>query len=139
MARTRGMSTKTGLPTGATYVFVNMLRKLREEFSPEYSGGCVRCLARPLSATSRPAPITKVRKFDLKTQTFQEVDYGGYKANRSEMPADLVQQVPYVAALSRPTESRFSSTKGYEADDLIGTLAPQGGRNEFLHRVRRFQ
>ena len=36
MARQRGMSTKTGLPTAATYVFVNMLRKLRDDFSPEY-------------------------------------------------------------------------------------------------------
>ena len=36
MARQRGMTTKTGLPTAATYVFVNMLRKLREDFSPEY-------------------------------------------------------------------------------------------------------
>ena len=36
MARQRGMSTKTGLPTAATYVFVNMLRKLREDFAPEY-------------------------------------------------------------------------------------------------------
>ena len=36
MARQRPMSTKTGLPTAATYVFVNMLRKLRDDFSPEY-------------------------------------------------------------------------------------------------------
>ena len=36
MARQRPMSTKTGLPTAAIYVFVNMLRKLRDDFSPEY-------------------------------------------------------------------------------------------------------
>ncbi len=42
MARQRPMSTKTGLPTAATYVFVNMLRKLREDFSPRISGGCIR-------------------------------------------------------------------------------------------------
>ena len=36
MARQRPMSTKTGLPTAATFVFVNMLRKLRDDFSPEY-------------------------------------------------------------------------------------------------------
>jgi DNA polymerase-1 len=36
MARQRPMSTKTGVPTAATYVFVNMLRKLRDDFSPEY-------------------------------------------------------------------------------------------------------
>ncbi len=36
MARQRPMSTKTGLPTSATYVFVNMLNKLRKDFAPEY-------------------------------------------------------------------------------------------------------
>ena len=37
-----------------------------------------------------------MRKFDAKTQTFVEVEYDGYKANRAEMPADLAQQVPYI-------------------------------------------
>ena len=39
MARQRPMSTKTGIPTAATYVFVNMLRKLRADFNPEYLAG----------------------------------------------------------------------------------------------------
>ena len=95
MARQRGMSTKTGMPTAATYVFVNMLRKLREDFSPEYLAA-VFDVAAPTFRDQQAEAITKVRKFDLKTQTFQEVEYDGYKANRSEMPAELAQQVPYI-------------------------------------------
>src|SRR6185295_12076657 len=95
MARQRGMTTKTGLPTAATYVFVNMLRKLREDFSPEYLAA-VFDVAAPTFRDTEAEAVTKVRRFDLKTQTFQEVEYHGYKANRSEMPAELVQQVPYI-------------------------------------------
>ena len=40
--------------------------------------------------------LTTVRRFDLKTQTFQEVEYQGYKANRAEMPGELAQQLPYI-------------------------------------------
>ena len=47
-------------------------------------------------AISRPEAITSVRRFDLKTQTFQEIEYHGYKANRTEMPGDLAQQLPYI-------------------------------------------
>jgi DNA polymerase-1 len=82
MARQRGMTTKTGLPTAAAYVFVNMLRKLREDFSPEYLAA-VFDVAAPTFRDQEAEAITKVRKFDLKTQTFQEVEYRGYKANRS--------------------------------------------------------
>src|SRR4029077_15655582 len=95
MARQRGMSTKTGLPTAATYVFVNMLRKLREDFSPEYLAA-VFDVAAPTFRDQEAEAVTKVRKFDIKTQTFQEVAYRGYKSNRSEMPAELVQQLPYI-------------------------------------------
>ncbi|MGA8309072.1 MAG: PIN domain-containing protein, partial [Terriglobales bacterium] len=84
MSRQRGMSTKTGLPTAATYVFVNMLRKLRDDFSPEYLAA-VFDVAAPTFRDQEAEAVTKVRKFDIKTQTFQEVAYHGYKANRSEM------------------------------------------------------
>src|ERR1044071_10037164 len=93
MARQRGMSTKTGLPTAATYVFVNMLRKLRDDFSPEYLAA-VFDVSAPTFRSQQAKDFTSVRRFDLKTQTFQEIEYHGYKANRKEMPGDLVQQVP---------------------------------------------
>src|SRR5438445_13206184 len=79
MARQRGMSTKTGLPTAATYVFVNMLRKLRDDFSPEYLAA-VFDVAAPTFRDQQAGQITTVRRFDLKTQTFQAIEYRGYKA-----------------------------------------------------------
>jgi DNA polymerase-1 len=122
MARQRGMSTKTGLPTAATYVFVNMLRKLRDDFSPEYLAA-VFDVAAPTFRDQQAQEITSVRKFDLKTQTFQEIQYHGYKANRVQMPADLAQQVPYIRRALEAYRIPILELGGYEADDVIGTLA----------------
>src|SRR6266481_9179330 len=131
MARQRGMSTKTGLPTAATYVFVNMLRKLREDFSPEYLAA-VFDVAAPTFRDQEAEAITKVRRFDLKTQTFQEVEYRGYKANRSEMPAELVQQVPYIRRALEAYRIPILELAGYEADDVIGTLARKAAAQQYL-------
>jgi DNA polymerase-1 len=131
MARTRGMSTKTGVPTAATYVFVNMLRKLREDFSPEYLAA-VFDVAAPTFRDQEAEAITKVRKFDIKTQTFQETEYRGYKANRSEMPAELVQQVPYIRRALEAYRIPILELSGYEADDVIGTLARKAAAQSYL-------
>jgi len=122
MARQRGMSTKTGLPTAATYVFVNMLRKLRDDFSPEYLAA-VFDVAAPTFRDQQAEGLTSVRRFDLKTQTFQEIEYHGYKANRKEMPGDLVQQLPYIRRALEAYRIPILELGGYEADDVIGTLA----------------
>jgi DNA polymerase-1 len=122
MARQRGMSTKTGLPTAATYVFVNMLRKLRDDFSPEYLAA-VFDVATPTFRDQQAEGLTSVRRFDLKTQTFQEVEYQGYKANRKEMPGDLAQQLPYIRRALEAYRIPILELGGYEADDVIGTLA----------------
>ena len=122
MSRQRPMSTKTGIPTAATYVFVNMLRKLRDDFSPEFLAA-VFDLSAPTFRDTQAGAITKVRKFDIKTQTFKEIEYGGYKANRTEMPGDLVQQVPYIRRALEAYGIPILQSEGYEADDLIGTLA----------------
>ena len=122
MARQRGMSTKTGLPTAATYVFVNMLRKLRDDFSPEYLAA-VFDVSAPTFRSQQAKDFTSVRRFDLKTQTFQEIEYHGYKANRKEMPGDLVQQVPYIRRALEAYRIPILELSGYEADDVIGTLA----------------
>jgi len=122
MARQRPMSTKTGVPTAATYVFVNMLRKLRDDFAPEYLAA-VFDVGAPTIRNQQAEAITKIRKFDIKTQTFQEVEYGGYKANRAEMPPDLVQQVPYIRRALEAYRIPILHLEGYEADDVIGTLA----------------
>jgi DNA polymerase-1 len=122
MARQRGMSTKTGLPTAAAYVFVNMLRKLRDDFSPEYLAA-VFDVAAPTFRDQQAEGLTSVRRFDLKTQSFQEIEYRGYKANRKEMPADLAQQLPYIRRALEAYRIPILELGGYEADDVIGTLA----------------
>jgi DNA polymerase-1 len=129
MARQRSMSTKTGLPTAATYVFVNMLRKLREDFSPEYLAA-VFDVAAPTFRDKQAEGITSVRKFDAKTQTFQEIEYKGYKANRSEMPADLVQQLPYIRRALEAYRIPILEYPGFEADDVIGTLAKKAAAQD---------
>ena len=124
MSRQRGMSTRTGLPTAATYVFVNMLRKLRDDFSPQYLAA-VFDVAAPTFRDQQAEAITTVRKFDIKTQQFQEIKYAGYKANRAEMPGDLAQQLPYIRRALDAYRIPILEQKGYEADDVIGTLARQ--------------
>ena len=122
MARQRPMSTKTGIPTAATFVFVNMLRKLRDDFSPEYLAA-VFDVAAPTIRSQQAEAITTIRKFDIKTQTFKEAEYDGYKANRAEMPADLAQQIPYIRRALEGYRIPILQLAGYEADDVIGTLA----------------
>jgi DNA polymerase-1 len=122
MARQRSMSTKSGLPTAAIYVFVNMLRKLREDFSPEYLAA-VYDVAAPTFRDQQAEAITSVRKFDIRTQTFTEVEYKGYKANRAAMPEDLAQQLPYIRRALEAYQIPILERAGFEADDLIGTLA----------------
>jgi len=122
MARQRSMSTKSGLPTAAIYVFVNMLRKLREDFSPAYLAAVFDVAAKTFRDTQAEA-ITTVRKFDIKTQTFTEVEYQGYKANRAAMPEDLAQQIPYIRRALEAYRIPILELAGFEADDVIGTLA----------------
>ena len=116
------MSTKTGLPTAAIYVFVNMLRKLRDDFSPEYLAA-VFDVAGPTFRDEQAEAVTTVKKFDIKTQTFTEVEYKGYKANRKAMPEDLVQQVPYIRRALEAYRIPILELSRFEADDVIGTLA----------------
>jgi DNA polymerase-1 len=130
MARQRPMSTKTGVPTAATFVFVNMLRKLRDDFSPEYLAAIFDVGARTFRDRQAEA-ITTIRKFDIKTQTFKEVEYGGYKANRAEMPADLAQQVPYIRRALEGYRIPILGLEGYEADDLLGTLARKAAAESY--------
>jgi DNA polymerase I len=130
MARQRPMSTKTGVPTAATYVFVNMLRKLRDDFSPEYLAA-VFDVGAPTIRNQQAEQITTIRKFDIKTQTFKESQYEGYKANRKEMPPDLVQQVPYIRRALEGYRIPILQLAGYEADDVIGTLARKAAAESY--------
>src|SRR3977135_3507770 len=130
MARQRPMSSRTGLPTAATFVFVNMLRKLRDDFSPEYLAA-VFDVGAPTIRNQQAEAITSIRKFDIKTQTFKETEYGGYKANRKEMPPDLVQQVPYIRRALEGYRIPILQLAGYEADDVIGTLSRRAAAESY--------
>ena len=121
MQRSRPMSTRSGLPTAAAYVFVNMIRKLREDFEPRYfaavfEGGKV-------FRDERAKAISSLRKWNSKTQCFEEVGYEGYKAKRESMPEDLARQVPYIRRALEVFHIPILEAEGFEADDVIGTLA----------------
>jgi len=122
MARQRPMSTKTGIPTSATFVFVNMLRKLRTDFAPQFLAA-VFDVSAPTFRDEQAAAITSLRKFDSKTQSYVDIAYGGYKANRAAMPDDLAQQVPYIRRALDAYRIPILEAPGFEADDVIGTLA----------------
>jgi DNA polymerase-1 len=133
MIRQRPMSTRTGIPTAATYVFVNMLNKLRQEFAPDYLAAIME--AGPSFRDEKAKELTSVRKFDIKTQQFKQIDYHGYKANRTETPPDLLQQIPYIERALHAYRIPMIEEEGYEADDVIGTLsrkAAEAGHEVFI-------
>jgi DNA polymerase I len=130
MARQRPMSTKKGVPTAATFVFVNMLRKLRDDFHPEYLAA-VFDVAGPTFRDEQAKTVSSVRKFDIKTQSFKEVAYEGYKAQRAEMPQDLAQQVPYIRRALEAYRIPILEQQGFEADDVIGTLARKAAEQSY--------
>src|ERR1700754_929157 len=83
MQRQRPMSTRTGIPTAATYVFVNMINKLRKDFQPEYLAA-IYDVGAPVHRNELATQLKGVQKFNIKTQACEPIAYGGYKANRVE-------------------------------------------------------
>src|SRR6266702_4054304 len=132
MQRQRPMSTRTVIPTAATYVFVNMINKLRKDFSPKYLAA-VYDLSGPVFRDERARDMKGVRKWNIKTQQFEVIDYAGYKANRTEMPADLTLQLPYIRRALEAFRIPILSYEGFEADDVIGTLSCR--LSELGHKV----
>jgi DNA polymerase-1 len=124
MQRSRPMTTRTGIPTAATYVFVNMINKLRADFKPEYLAA-VYDVGAPLHRNEMAAQMKDVQKFNIKTQQFETIEYGGYKANRAETPPDLIQQQPYIRRALEAFRIPILYYEGFEADDVIGTLSCQ--------------
>ncbi len=122
MQRSRPMSTRSGLPTAATYVFVNMIKKLRQDFAPRYFAA-VFDVSGEVFRDERARSIGTMRKWNGKTQSFEEVSYEGYKANREAMPEDLRRQIPYIRRALDALRIPILQAEGFEADDVIGTLA----------------
>jgi DNA polymerase-1 len=121
MARQRPMSTRSGLPTAATFVFVNMLNKLRKDFAPEYIAAVFDM--GPSFREAQGAAMPSLKKRDKETGEIVEIAYTGYKANRTEMPEDLRQQIPYIHRALDVYRIPILGREGFEADDVIGTLA----------------
>ncbi len=130
MARTRPMSNRDGVPTGATYVFVNMINKLRKDFSPEYIAAAFDVSA-PTFRDQQAEAMPALRKLDKETGAIVEVEYTGYKANRAAMPEDLAQQLPYIRRALDVYRIPILEAPGYEADDVIGTLARKAAAESF--------
>ena len=126
------MSTRSGLPTAATYVFVNMIKKLRQDFTPRYFAA----VFDPSGAVfrdERAQAMGMLRKWNSKLQSFEDVSYDGYKAKRESMPDDLRRQVPYIRRSLEALHIPILEVQGFEADDVIGTLAREAA--ELGHEV----
>jgi DNA polymerase-1 len=132
MQRSRPMSTRGGLPTAAVYVFVNMIKKLRQDFKPHYFAA-VFDVSGEVFRDERARTMGPLRKWNGKTQSFDEVSYEGYKANRATMPEDLRRQIPYIRRALEALRIPILEAQGFEADDVIGTLARQAA--EQAHEV----
>ena len=95
------LTTQDGEYTNAVYGFMNMLFRFIDEENPDY--------------------ITVA--FDLPKPTFRHNAYGAYKGTRKSMPEELRVQVPTLKNLLQKMEINIAEQEGYEADDVIGTLA----------------
>jgi DNA polymerase I len=95
------MRTSAGLSTEAVYIFHNMVRKLVTSYKPEYIAAI----------------------FESAGPTFRDAAFAGYKANRAAMPEDLGPQIPYVRRTLEAMRIPILEYPGFEADDVIGTIA----------------
>jgi DNA polymerase-1 len=129
MQRSRPMSTRSGLPTAAIYVFVNMIKKLRQDFQPLYFAA-VFDVSGEVFRDERARAMKPLRKWNSKTQSFDEVSYEGYKANRASMPEDLRRQIPYIRRALEALRIPILQAEGFEADDVIGTLAREAAEQQ---------
>ncbi len=98
-----------GTPTGALFAFINMYLRFRDEFRPD----------------------KVIAAFDRKEPTFRHDLYDGYKATRKGMPDDLAAQMPILKRLVSLLGMGQVEAPGYEADDLIGTLARQAAQKDW--------
>ena len=97
----RPLTTKDGQFTNAIYGFLTMLEKIKTDTNPD-----------------RVAIA-----FDLKAPTFRHKAYAGYKAQRKGMPDELAQQMAPLKELLQLLGYTLVTCEGYEADDILGTLA----------------
>ena len=107
--RGKGLSNQEGQTTHAVYVFVTMLRKLMADHHPSYIAA----------------------SFDLAGPTFRDTLVADYKANRAAMPDDLAEQITSVHDACEALGVPIVTSPGYEADDVIGTMATRAAEAGF--------
>lgn len=103
------MSNSEGLKTNAIFGFVRMMFKIIEDYQPTHMSVA----------------------FDKKAPTFRHKQYADYKAGRKKMPDELAQQLQPLKDLLDKFNINRLELEGYEADDLIGTVAKLGEENDF--------
>jgi DNA polymerase I len=109
----RNLSNSKGIPTNALYGFTAMLRKLIEAEKPDFIGVAM----------------------DLAGPTVRHERFEAYKATRKPMPEDLAQQIPYIKRICDVFRVPFLAYPGYEADDVIGTLAQKASDQGLITMV----
>ena len=105
----RLLSNKNGLYTNAIYGMINILSRQVESLKPDYCAVA----------------------FDLKAPTFRHKLYDAYKAGRHAMPEELAVQFPYAKKCLSAMGFSVLEMAGYEADDILGTLARQAERRGY--------
>src|SRR2546426_7312089 len=98
-----------GIPTNVPFLFGNILKRLINDYQPKYIGIV----------------------FDPPGATFRDKLFEKYKAQRQPMPDEMRVQLPYVRALCEAMRLPILEEKGYEADDVIGTIAKQAAKQDF--------
>ncbi len=107
------LSTSKGFPTGAVYGFFNTLKKITQNYNPQYIVIC----------------------FDVSRKTHRREKFKDYKIQRPPMPDALKMQIPIVKKLIAYLGIAAAEKEGYEADDIISSLARQAykkGRNVLI-------
>jgi len=98
-----------GVPTNVPYLFGNILRRLIKDYQPDYIGIV----------------------FDPPGATFRDKLFEKYKAQRQPMPDEMRVQLPFVKRLCEAMRLPILEVKGYEADDVIGTMALKASKQNF--------
>ena len=101
---TKMLTTADGKYTNAVYGFLSILFKVMDDLNPEYMAVA----------------------FDLKAPTQRHKLYKDYKATRRAMPNELAEQMPMVKEILEIMNITIIEKEGYEADDVLGTLAREG-------------
>ena len=100
------MNAPSGIPTKVPFLFANILRRLIKDYQPDYIGIV----------------------FDPPGATFRDKLFEKYKAQRQPMPDEMRSQLPFVRRLCEAMRLPILEVRGYEADDVIGTMAVKAGK-----------